>query len=150
MNAQLQQQLNARISAFAADITNLLQGAVADAIASSLSGGVVAKRGPGRPKGSGAAKRGPGRPPKAAKAKASRGNRKKGEKRTAAELDRLTESLYKEIARNADRRIELIAKSMGVPTKDLALPVKKLIDAKRIKTKGQRRATSYSVREASA
>jgi hypothetical protein len=180
MNSQLQALLNQRIQAFAADITTLLQGAVADAVASALGGApIVVKRGPGRPPKnpgapkanppkasapkpaapkpaapkSGAPKRGPGRPPKAAfpaapapmpaPAKKFRG-RRKGEKRTNAELDRLTEALFREITREGGRRIEQIGLRMGVPTKDLALPVKKLLDNKRIKTKGQRRATSYT------
>jgi hypothetical protein len=179
MNSQLQALLNQRIQSFAADITTLLQSAVAEAVANSLGGtSVVVKRGPGRPPNSAVAakagasksapgKRGPGRPPKAAvsgaapakrgpgrppnavvagaaaPAKKTRG-RRKGEKRTNAELERLTEALFREITREGGRRIEQIGVKMGVPTKDLALPVKKLLDGKRIRTKGQRRATSYT------
>ena len=40
-------------------------------------------------------------------------------------------------------RIEQIHKELGTTTKDLALPIRKLIAEKRIKTKGQKRSTTY-------
>lgn len=40
-------------------------------------------------------------------------------------------------------RIEEINRELGTNTKDLALPMKKLIAAKQIKALGQRRATKY-------
>jgi hypothetical protein len=55
----------------------------------------------------------------------------------------LTESLYKAIKSGPGRRIEQIGETLGVPTKDLALPAKKLISEKRVKTKGVKRATTY-------
>lgn len=39
--------------------------------------------------------------------------------------------------------MEQIAKTLGTTTKELALPAKKLIAEKKIKTKGERRATKY-------
>ena len=69
--------------------------------------------------------------------------RKPGE---AEELEALTAGLHKEIKRKGGRRIEQIAESMGVSTKELALPVKKLMAGKKLKTKGQRRGMTYSAR----
>jgi predicted transcriptional regulator len=40
-------------------------------------------------------------------------------------------------------RIEEINRELGTTTKDLALPMRKLIAGKAIKTEGQRRATKY-------
>ena len=39
--------------------------------------------------------------------------------------------------------IEAIGRGMGVPTSDLSRPAKQLIEAKTIKTTGEKRATKY-------
>ena len=39
--------------------------------------------------------------------------------------------------------MEAIGKALGTPTKDLNLPVKKLLAAKKIRVEGQKRATEY-------
>ncbi len=78
----------------------------------------------------------PGPKPKA-------GKRPKGAKRTAEEIDTLTKSLLTAIKKKPGQRIEEIGKAMSVSTKDLALPVAKLFDAKAIRTTGTRRATKY-------
>ncbi|HTQ05727.1 MAG TPA: hypothetical protein VMI54_17815 [Polyangiaceae bacterium] len=69
--------------------------------------------------------------------------RSKGAKRSPGELETLTKSLLAAIKKAPGQRIEQIGKSLGAATKDLALPVKKLIAEKKISTKGQRRATAY-------
>lgn len=69
--------------------------------------------------------------------------RAKGAKRTAEEIEALTKSLLAAIKKKPGLRIEEIGKAMSVSTKDLALPVAKLFDAKSIKTTGTRRATKY-------
>jgi hypothetical protein len=70
----------------------------------------------------------------------------KGQKRDPKLIEATTEKLLAHIRRNPGERIEPIGKALGIPTKDLALPVKKLLAAKQIKTKGQRRATTYFAR----
>lgn len=69
--------------------------------------------------------------------------RKKGGKRTPEALVALTAALLKVIKMAPGSSIEGIGKSMGVPTKELALPVQKLWAAKAIRTKGQKRVTKY-------
>jgi hypothetical protein len=69
--------------------------------------------------------------------------RRTGEKRDPRVLAKLTTDLASYIFRNPGQRIEQIAKSMGVTTKELALPAKKLIASKSVKTRGQKRATVY-------
>jgi hypothetical protein len=71
------------------------------------------------------------------------GLRVKGEKRSPGSLAKLTADLGAYIKKNPGQRIEQIGKAMGVATKDLALPVKKLIAEKAIRTRGQKRATAY-------
>jgi predicted transcriptional regulator len=41
--------------------------------------------------------------------------------------------------------VEQLGKSLGMQTKQLALPIRKLLAAKQVKTKGQRRGTRYFV-----
>lgn len=69
--------------------------------------------------------------------------RAKGAKRSPEELEALTKSLLAAIKKTPGQRIEQIGKSIGVSTKELALPVGKLFEAKAIKSTGQRRATKY-------
>jgi hypothetical protein len=90
-----------------------------------------------------------GRVSRASQVKAPAGSaqrRPKGAKRDPRELEALTEKLGAFIKKSPGLRIEQIGKALGTPTKDLALPVKKLVAAKRISTKGQKRATTYLAR----
>jgi predicted transcriptional regulator len=47
------------------------------------------------------------------------------------------------VGSNPGLRIEQINRALGTRTAELRLPLRKLIAAKQIKTKGQRRATRY-------
>jgi DNA-binding NtrC family response regulator len=64
-------------------------------------------------------------------------------KRTPAELAALSKKLHSHIARHPGLRIEKIATDLGLPTKALVLPVKRLTSQKKLTTKGQKRATLY-------
>lgn len=66
-----------------------------------------------------------------------------GKKRHPKDIERTANFLYQAIHGFPGERIEQIAKRMGKPTKDLKLPVKKLIAAKRIRTVGHKRARRY-------
>ena len=69
--------------------------------------------------------------------------RAKGAKRSTDELERLTGELDAYVRQNPGQRIEQIGKAIGVATKELRLPALKLIEAGKLKTKGQKRATQY-------
>ena len=66
-----------------------------------------------------------------------------GSKRSPAELAALVKKLHGHIAKHPGLRIEKIGTGLGVPTKALVLPIKRLISARKVTTKGQKRATVY-------
>lgn len=119
-----------------AEVRAALLEEASQAVRDALGGGGVV--GNGRRTGgnqTGNGRRKPGPKPKAARAK--------GAKRTPEELEALTKTLLGAIKKGPGRRIEEIGKELGVATKELALPVLKLFEAKSIKSTGQRRATKY-------
>lgn len=70
-------------------------------------------------------------------------SRGRGAKRTAEELDQLADSFVEFVTKNPGLRIEQINKQLGTSTKDLALPIRKMIADGVIKTKGKKRSTAY-------
>jgi len=119
--------IRARVEAFASELVALIRSSAVDVVTEALGGtGRSPLRGPGRPAGA---------------LRSSR--RTKGAKRDPKILAALTEKLGAFIRKNPGQRIEQIGKALGIATKDLALPVKKLIAARQVSTKGQKRATTY-------
>jgi len=140
--SDLDQQIRDRIETFVQELSSLVRQSAVQAVTSVLGGGSV-RRGPGRPRSNtlgrafGTLRRGPGRPS---------GGRRKGEKRDPGQLAQLTDKLYASIKSKSGQRIEEIASAMGISTKELTLPAKKLIAQKKVSTKGQKRATRYFAR----
>jgi len=129
MPTDVEAEIRARLEQFATRLTALIQQSAMSSVEDAFGGSAPARRGRG---GRGAA---------VAAVRAPRA--KKGQKRDPGLLEALTEKLGSFIAKNPGLRIEQIGQTLGVATKDLALPVKKLIAAKRVSTKGQKRATTY-------
>jgi len=69
--------------------------------------------------------------------------RRPGEKRTPQELSALVERLFDYIQSNPGQGVEQIGRGLATPTKDLTLPLRKLMNGKRVTTKGHKRATHY-------
>jgi hypothetical protein len=67
----------------------------------------------------------------------------RGGKRTSHDLERLSETFHGFVVKHPGMRIEQINKELGTTTKDLALPIRKLIADGAIKTKGAKRSTTY-------
>lgn len=157
------EQLDARIRTFATEIEDLIRRATEEgiktAIASALATGqlvrpsaakaaapapvakaskkVAAVAAPKAEKPAKAAK--PAKPAKVLKTD----KRKKGQKRSPEELAALEAKLEAFIQANGGKRIEEIGKELGIATSELAGPVKKMLDAGRIRSTGERRATRY-------
>ncbi len=71
------------------------------------------------------------------------GGRASGEKRSSDEIDELAKTFREFVVKNPGMRIEQINKQLHTTTKDLMLPIRKLLAEGAIKTKGQRRSTVY-------
>jgi hypothetical protein len=146
-NSSFDDQIRARIRSFTEELAELVRQSALESLRAAL--GAPEKRGPGRRRavdaalfaraGSRLAKGGARRGAGAGRAIA----RAKGAKRDPEQLAQLTDSLHGYIKGNPGQRIEEIARGMGTTTKELNLPVKKLIGGKQIKTKGHKRATQY-------
>jgi hypothetical protein len=127
----LDSQIQDHIQSFVEELTLLIKRAAVQSVAEALNEG-GGRRGPGRPRG---AARSSGAPAGA--------SRRKGAKRDPQELEALTEKLHGYVKAHGGQRIEQIAQGMGTSTKELALPAKKLLATKKIRTTGTRRATKY-------
>jgi hypothetical protein len=139
--SKLEQEIQSRTERFAAELAELIKKAALESVSQALAGGDMVVSGRGGRRGSA---------PRVLKGSKKRGKagagRKKGEKRTPDELEALTKALHSEVKKQPGRGIEAIAEAMGVGTKELALPVRKLLADGKLKTKGQKRATKYSAK----
>jgi len=128
-----QHEMNQAVEGFVAQITELARRAAMNTLESAFggrSGRASGTRGAVAPVTAGAAP--VGRP---------RGGR--GAKRTAADLEALSAKFATFVKANPGLRIEQINKELGTSTKDLALPIRKLIAEKMVSAKGQKRSTMY-------
>lgn len=120
--SDFQTEMNRVVTDFVAQITELARAAARDMVDQALGKGM---------RNGGLAAFGRGR---------SRG---RGAKRTAHELDLLSEQFQQYVAKNPGMRIEQINKELNTTTKDLALPIRKLLAEGALKTKGVKRSTTY-------
>jgi hypothetical protein len=128
--SDIDEQIRGMLEAFASDLAGLIRESAMQTVRDALGGA---------PSGRGGAKR-----VARAVASAPAGRRlPKGAKRPPDEIVKLTSKLLEYVKGHKGERIEQIAKGMGVSTRELNLPVKKLLANKSIKTRGQKRATQY-------
>lgn len=135
------QQIRALIASFLMRLSEQIRDAAVESVGRAFGDG-----GPPVPRRTRAGTQKAANAPEKTAAKGTSSRRKKSGKRDPEILAALVERLGAFIAKNPGRRIEEIAPTLGSTTKELALPAKKLIDAKTITTKGQKRATTYHPR----
>ena len=150
--------IKARVDAFVNDLSDLIRQSALEAVGEALKkGGTVsapaapAARRPGRPakvvEAPVAAKPAAkvGRPAKAASSasSAAAAKRRAGEKRSPVLLAQVTDQVGNHIKSNPGQGVEQIAKALSTTTKELTLPIRKLLGDKKITSKGQKRATRY-------
>jgi hypothetical protein len=128
-----QNDMNRTVQGFVAQITELARRAAINTLESAFGGKSVSTK--AAPVGAAPA------PAGAPRAGRPRGGR--GAKRTAADLEVLSENFAAFVKANPGLRIEQINKELGTTTKDLALPIRKLIADGMVTAKGQKRSTTY-------
>ncbi|HEY4121556.1 MAG TPA: DNA-binding protein [Byssovorax sp.] len=138
----IEDQIQAKVGGFVQEISRLVREAALGAVADVLGGVSRAPRAShAQPTARAAVKVAAAKRPAAAGTKPRA--RRPGEKRDPAQIARLVERMYQHVLAHPGNGIETIGKALGEPTSELALPAKKLLGDKRVKTTGQRRATKY-------
>jgi hypothetical protein len=131
--SDFQNEMNRAVQGFVAQITELARRAAIDTLESAFGGRAVRSAAPAAVAAVATASAGRvGRP---------RGGR--GAKRSSADLEALSERFASFVKANPGLRIEQINKQLGTTTKDLALPIRKLISEGALIAKGQKRSTTY-------
>ena len=131
--SDLQSDLNSVVQQFVAQIAQIARTATIETLSAAFA--VGAGETPKAMKGASApAAVGPGRP---------QGGRGRGVKRNPDDIAATAARLLVFVKANPGLRIEQINKALGTETKDLALPVRKLLASKAIVAKGEKRATTY-------
>ena len=69
--------------------------------------------------------------------------RGRGVKRTSDDLERIGDKFLAYVSSHPGLRIEQINRALGTVTRDLQLPIRKLIADGELKTKGRKRSTQY-------
>lgn len=127
---EFQKEMNHIVERFVQDITEIARRAAVDTLQAAFGPRTVKSRRAalvspvGRPRG------------------------RRGEKRTSEEIETLSQRFVSFVMRNPGLRVEQINKGLGTTTKDLVLPIRKLIAEGVIRAKGQKRSTTYSAVDA--
>jgi hypothetical protein len=129
--SNFQNEMNQVVEGFVAQITELARRAALNTLEATF-----ASHGAGR-----AAIAAPLRAAVSAGAGRPRGGR--GAKRRPEDLEALCNQFASFVKSHPGLRIEQINKELGTSTKELALPIRKLIAESRITAKGQKRSTTY-------
>lgn len=130
-----EQMIAQRVQAFVSEITELARQQALETLSAALAAGVGRGRAGARGPRNGAG------PPRAARR--GGGRDRSGNRRSPEEIDRASQALLSEIQANPGLRVEQIGRTLGAATKDLTLPLKKLLSQRLVRSEGQRRATRY-------
>ncbi len=128
----LEDEIRNHVEAFVTELSSLIRQAAADAAVSALTGGQM----PSMRMGGGGAKRGPqtGAPKKA-------GGRIR---RNQAQIEQTVSKVLGYVESNGGSRAEKIRAALGLSAPQTADALRRLMSEKSIKSKGERRATTYS------
>lgn len=129
-------QIRTRIDVFVEEISGLVRQAAVEAVRAALQGSTPAPS-------LAAPRRGRKPGPGAGRKKATRKASGKRIRRSAEDLERMGAALLDHVRQNPGSRMEEISSALGEDTKDLRRPVQMLVDAGRLRTQGQKRATQY-------
>lgn len=153
--SDVENELKTRVDAFVNELSDLVRQAALEAVTAALKKGEVPTPTPrkaGRPTKAAAPMEAPeekkssarsARAPRPAAAAPKGPKRRAGEKRSPQILAQVTEQVFNHIKANQGQGVEQIAKALGTTTKELTLPIRKLLGEKKVTSKGQKRATRY-------
>lgn len=119
-------QIRDRVESFVAELTDLVRQAALESVSEVLGGQAIP----------GIARRRGGRPPRPRM-------RRRGGKRSPEEIEATTHRVLEYVQQNPGHGVEQMAMDLGTNTKDLTLPIKKLLGNGNLLTEGQKRATKY-------
>jgi hypothetical protein len=127
----LDNELRSKIDAFLEEISSLVKQTTLESVRSALG------------EGQGYAPRGRGLPRSVVSTapRAARGGA--GGKRSTEEVEQMAQRIAGYVRSNPGVRLDAIASGLGTSTKELKLPVIKLLDSKGLKKTGQKRGTKY-------
>lgn len=141
----VQSEIQALVQKLTNDLDALVRKAAVEAVQNVLGGGAPAriasapaKRKPGpKPKASGS-------PEAARAAKPAKGGKRV--RRTAAEIAATANRIHAYVKANPNANAERIKKALAIPNNQWGGPLGLLMSAKRLVSKGEKRATTYSAR----
>lgn len=127
-SSRIDSEIRACVETFVADMQALVQKATVESVLEAVSGsqGQARRRGPGRPR-----KAGPGSGPG------------KRIRRSTAAVGKSGDAALSFVIANPGCSVGEIGAALGVTTKDLRLPLQKLLADGKVKTSGQKRGTKY-------
>jgi hypothetical protein len=121
----LDREIRFRIDSFLTDLAGLVKRSALESVQDALGGSAAPAR------------RGPGRPPRAAR---------RGAKRSQSALAGLSSRLLDHVKKHPGQGVTRIAAALRTSSQDLQLPVRKLLAARKLRTKGKKRGTKYFAR----
>ena len=123
-------EIQALIEDFTNQLSNLVRRSALEQVLGALEGGSSTRK--------------PGRRASTSTVKVVRmGRAPKGGRRSSEDVTAMGETLLGYVKKNPGQRGEQIAKALRTDVGTMRLPMKTLIAAKKIKTKGQRRGMTY-------
>jgi hypothetical protein len=132
----LNREIRARIEGFVSTLSELVKAAAVESVQQALGGGASPARRPARARATTRLL------VKSATAAKPAKEGKRG-KRTTDDVMKTGELLFAYVKSHPGQGIEEIGRGIKVRTKELKLPVTKLLEAKKLKTKGKKRGTKY-------
>jgi hypothetical protein len=126
----LDTQIRDCISAFVEELSTLVRRAAVESVQEALGTGATSRT-------KGTIRR---------KKKATRGARpvrRKGGRRSSESVAATAEAIVRHVRSNPGQNVTEIGDALGLSSKDLRLPIQKLVGEKQLRTTGQRRGTRY-------
>lgn len=128
VHSKTDSEIRACVERFVAELHTLVQKATVESVLEAVSGSTwaPARRGPGRPRKTGLGAK-PG----------------KRIRRSTSAVDKSGDAALSYVAANPNCSVGEIGAALGMSTKDLRLPLQKLLSEGKVKTSGQKRGTRY-------